>query len=52
MSPFTDPMSPLYINPHARDVTKRSPNTPGDFLLTWVILGIFGTIIILNLLIM
>ena len=51
MSPNTDPSSPLYHSFHTRDVTKRSPNTPGDFLLTWVILGIFFTIIILNLLI-
>lgn len=57
--PYQDPGDPSNPNSlfwqqqHGADgVNKRSPNTPGDFLLTGVILGVFLTLIILNLLIM
>lgn len=50
MSPFTDPMSPLYINPHARDVMKRSPNTLGDWILAVFMVGLFAVGTIMTLL--
>jgi hypothetical protein len=50
MSPFTDPTSQQYINPHARDVTKRSPNTLGDWLLAAFIVGLFAVGTIMTLL--
>ena len=44
-----NPSSPNHFGV-SNDVPKRSPNTPEDFILTAVIVGIFGVLIAINFL--
>jgi hypothetical protein len=54
LNPMQDPGNPANPNSlawrHAKAVNKRSPNTIGDFALTSIIVGIFGVIVAVTLL--
>ena len=52
MSPNTDPSDPLYHSMQPRDVNKDETDLAQNPLMFWILAGLFGGLMIINLLIM